>query len=200
MNIASLPQAFVAQSISGGKPMKKIADGIFAAQGIMPCRPQDIKVFRYGFPRGTLRFDHAESAARILVFSQQFGFWVGVSWTRLIAEIHKDVAVQKLAAGARREEKERYDENCVRYQRMQTLTFGLYSLFRNPPELPKKIISIPRTASHVWLAGTQYVVMGFKELIDEELLSLVTIEGENILFPTFRLVREIMDRQQSLAA
>jgi len=181
--------------------MKKIADGIFAAQGIMPCRPQDIKVFRYGFPRGTLRFEHSESAARILVFSQQFGCWVGVSWKKLIEEIHKDVAAQKLTAETRREEKERYDENCARYQRMQAITFGLYSLFRNPPELPK-IISIPhpRIASHIWLAGTQYVVMGFKELIDEELLSLMTVEGDNILFPTFRLVREIMDRQQSLAA
>ena len=187
-----------------GEAMRKLLDGIFAADGIMPCRPEEIKVFRYGFPRGTLIFDYAESAARLIVFSQQFGCWVGVSLAKLMDEVHGEIAAQKLAAETRRideNEKAMHAEELKRYQRMQSITFGLYSFLKNPPK-PAKILSVPRprTVSNIWLAGPQHVLQGFKGLLDEEFLSLEVVEGNNILFPTFKLVSEIIDRQNAFAA
>ncbi|MSR85449.1 hypothetical protein EXS71_03400 [Candidatus Uhrbacteria bacterium] len=94
--------------------MRELQSGIFETTETLPRSPSDIgPIHPYCLVGRLQRAEPEEAAARILTFSQNLGQWVGVSWKRLVEQMHTDYKLDREGTEALRE----YDRRCDVRQR-----------------------------------------------------------------------------------
>lgn len=169
----------------------------------MPCGPRQITIWEWmRLPSTLQRVEREEAAARLITFSRLFGAWVGVSWPRLVKMCEDEMELLQARDRVRyanRLERERVaTANAERLGWRNTITCGWYA--RMYPEQVANQQSVPEVPnSLVQMTGIRFLVTGIKELRDNGMVRIETIDGNDVVFPTEQLVLRIMEVQKIVA-
>lgn len=183
--------------------MNEVTKGLFLVEESMPCSPRKIRIGHYFLPATLGRSEREEAAARIIFFSHQLDQWVGVSWPKIVEMMKADYEKEKASRvklDRRNERMEVWFGQLNRHFWLCVLTFGIYALFvRKPERSTEKEEEPDMPFSGIYLFGSQHVVTGIQELLEQNMLKKVT-EGEgedavDVLLPTPALISRIMEVQ-----
>lgn len=188
--------------------MKQVQEGLFEMSEPMPCHPKAIQVWKYCLPSTLDHCEAEEAAARVLVFSQQLDWWVGVSWVTLTQAMQAEYALDRQRSGvnqARRAAARRYEWEMSHYRWLNIVTFGIYALLAEKPAKPddEGLPEVQVPFSGIFAFGPNHVVDGIHDLLKRGFLRQETEgvgeEEQSVFFPTPALVERIM-KVQGIAA
>lgn len=177
----------------------------------MPCETNELAILPYLLPARLGRTVREEAAARILIFSQEAGMWVGVSLRALAArmqdEMDRDREYRRQLVSIREAEEQetrRVAKFTVFYWLGIVLTFGILLFFTKKPVAKtfERPAAPPAPASLVPLIGSIPVMIGMRELVELGLIEhdRRTLDyrsaPEDVVFPTPRLVSIVTGREK----
>lgn len=168
----------------------------------MPCSPRQIRIWHWALPNTLQRAEREEAAARLIAFSVHFGAWVGVTFARIGEMCMADIEAQDNAAAVRRanyaEEQRVAKANKQRLGWRNILTFGWYA--RTHPEQTAVVLDVPSVPfTGIYIFGARHIITGLQELRDEGMVRIETVGENDVIYPTEKLVRRIMDVQKIAA-
>ncbi len=134
-----------------------------------------------------------EALSRVLLPSYLHGEWIPVSWDGVISQAIRDEEMRLKAENDlcyHRRLMQRYQRRLVRHNVLSTVTCGLWSKVKSPPEKPGHVppqVVIPPATDIADLAFT------LNHLIKEAHLQVC---GDRMLTPSPQTVRMIINRQK----
>lgn len=167
----------------------------------MPCGPRQIRIWHWGMPNTLGRMEREEAAARLIVFSIHFGAWVGVSFARIGEMCVADIEAQRNALAIREAnyvETERVAKANRRRGWLNFFTLGWYG--RTHPEEAASVMNTPDVPmTGIYVFGPQHIITGFQELRDDGMVRIEDVDGQDVIYPTQKLLHRIMEVQHIAA-
>jgi hypothetical protein len=177
-------------------------NGLVKFLGKMPCRPNEIKICPYVLPEMFNKAETEEAAARILAYSQKEDDWVGVSWCKLIEDMREELRFANEVTASKNAALQKCQNDLAEYNRLKTMTMGIYSLFAKKPTISDyeeegldiAISNMPY--SLIGVMGIHPVLSGLETLATSRLIRVgLTGISKDVYFPSPELVSIIMKKQ-----